>query len=506
MQALPILVVSRHFVTMGQQETLQASKALHKLIHRTIGISMSESNRKFKTLPKPKRLITSKTLSIADLDDSSDSEHEKIDVRDCFHDIAQFEKRLVKSNDKSCAKHSEYEMYGTDWSPEAAFLKKLPIDEHTKHGVLPHLKGLSLEKMNIGAVDADFEKHLTFLTKLDVSSNPLDKLHNVPRNVEELNAYNCNISCTAITHCVDLIHLGLGYNRLTSMPQVGAMNLVSLDLSFNDLENFTLFLTGLQGLSSSLRHLFVCGNPIAIHEYYRCNILHACSNLTVLDDLCISEDERVFCNEYHEGNPTAQLQVVIEKIEGLSDLLQFKSDVTSFRYAASVKLGDLDADTAMSEIVCVGNKTNFGTKEATTLAFPLSTDLRDAFQCTCSCDTKPTNLHIVDSLAVQIWIEECEQNEDPAMNEGWKMYRPTEIDNFISVSFPVSQFLQPQKLNLCATASVRLQQQAEVQIPTSFCPKLSTDETQGKQKQEMEPTTALAKIDIDMVLHSNDVK
>lgn len=77
-----------------------------------------------------------------------------------------------------------------------------------------------------------------------------------------------------------------GGSRSPSRP-----NLVSLDLSFNDL-------TDLQGLIASLRtlpHLRVLvlqGNPLALVPYYRGLTIDSLPQLCVLDDITVSPSEK----------------------------------------------------------------------------------------------------------------------------------------------------------------------------------------------------------------------
>lgn len=77
-----------------------------------------------------------------------------------------------------------------------------------------------------------------------------------------------------------------GWSRSPSRP-----NLVSLDLSFNDL-------TDLQGLIASLRtlpHLRVLvlqGNPLALVPYYRGFTIDSLPRLCVLDDITVSPSEK----------------------------------------------------------------------------------------------------------------------------------------------------------------------------------------------------------------------
>ncbi|VCW91057.1 unnamed protein product [Gulo gulo] len=99
-------------------------------------------------------------------------------------------------------------------------------------------------------------------------------------------------------------------------------NLVSLDLSFNDL-------TDLQGLIASLstlphlRVLVLQGNPLALVPYYRGFTIDSLSRLCVLDDVTVSPSEKhQFRGLSHSGDllaREAQLVVTIGNVKGVLD-------------------------------------------------------------------------------------------------------------------------------------------------------------------------------------------
>lgn len=85
-------------------------------------------------------------------------------------------------------------------------------------------------------------------------------------------------------------------------------NLVSLDLSFNDL-------TDLQGMIASLstlqhlRLLVLQGNPLGLVPYYRGFTIDSLSRLCVLDDITVSPSEKYqFRGLSHHGGEEADVQ------------------------------------------------------------------------------------------------------------------------------------------------------------------------------------------------------
>ncbi|KAM8917869.1 leucine-rich repeat-containing protein 43 isoform 2-T2 [Lycaon pictus] len=125
-----------------------------------------------------------------------------------------------------------------------------------------------------------------------------------------------------------LQHLGLGHNKLLGPLESLYVtadhwpNLVSLDLSFNDL-------TDLQGMIASLstlqhlRLLVLQGNPLGLVPYYRGFTIDSLSRLCVLDDITVSPSEKYqFRGLSHHGDLLAceaQLVVTIGNVKGVPD-------------------------------------------------------------------------------------------------------------------------------------------------------------------------------------------
>ncbi|XP_042818617.1 leucine-rich repeat-containing protein 43 isoform X5 [Panthera tigris] len=125
-----------------------------------------------------------------------------------------------------------------------------------------------------------------------------------------------------------LQHLGLGHNKLLGPLESLYVtsnhwpNLVSLDLSFNDLTDLQGMMASL-GTLSRLRLLVLQGNPLALLPYYRGFTIDSLSQLCVLDDITVSPSEKhQFRGLGRSGDllaRQAQLVVTIGNVKGVQD-------------------------------------------------------------------------------------------------------------------------------------------------------------------------------------------
>ncbi|XP_027952312.1 leucine-rich repeat-containing protein 43-like [Eumetopias jubatus] len=171
------------------------------------------------------------------------------------------------------------------------------------------------------------------LEELVLSANQIKEIDaiNLPPTLKVLELYGNKISsleCLCTNPPPFLQHLGLGHNKLLGPLQSLYVtadhwpNLVSLDLSFNDL-------TDLQGMIASLstlphlRLLVLQGNPLALVPYYRGFTIDSLSGLCVLDDITVSPSEKhQFRGLSHSGDllaREAQLVVTIGNVKGVLD-------------------------------------------------------------------------------------------------------------------------------------------------------------------------------------------
>ena len=144
------------------------------------------------------------------------------------------------------------------------------------------------------------------LFELDLSSNNLDTIENVPDAVQLLNAFSNKITELAVASQPpqpSLLHLGLGFNRVrdvTSHLPAAYPNLISLDLSYNciiDISPLMLVLARCE----HLRQLLLVGNPVCFLKQYRPLVISALGEkLERLDDIEVEESERMLSPEIQE--------------------------------------------------------------------------------------------------------------------------------------------------------------------------------------------------------------
>jgi hypothetical protein len=187
-----------------------------------------------------------------------------------------------------------------DWSDEAlelmSMVEKLgPLNPNlaSEAFIKPFFKHLNLSQFNISGVDEDLVK-FTNLTFLDLSRNQLSAVEYLPPNLKFLKGYNNDIQKITCKKSSSLVFLGAGYNRLgtTGFEQISNRfkNLLSLDLSYNDLTELRNFTSDSQSLQK-LRHLTLVGNPLCLLPYYRLVVIKHLKDLQILDDVQIGEAE-----------------------------------------------------------------------------------------------------------------------------------------------------------------------------------------------------------------------
>ncbi|XP_045881237.1 leucine-rich repeat-containing protein 43 [Meles meles] len=195
-----------------------------------------------------------------------------------------------------------------------------------------YFRSLRVVDKQVSLVDKGLLKFLK-LEELVLSANQIKEIEaiNLPPTLKVLELYGNKISsveCLCTRPPPHLQHLGLGHNKLLGPLESLYVtadywpNLVSLDLSFNDL-------TDLQGLIASLstllhlRVLVLQGNPLALVPYYRGFTIDSLPRLCVLDDITVSPSEKhQFRGLSRSGDllaREAQLVVTIGNVKGVLD-------------------------------------------------------------------------------------------------------------------------------------------------------------------------------------------
>uniref|UniRef100_A0A672U9V7 Leucine rich repeat containing 43 n=1 Tax=Strigops habroptila TaxID=2489341 RepID=A0A672U9V7_STRHB len=189
-------------------------------------------------------------------------------------------------------------------SPQDQHLREMAVLEPKLirgSNVFRVLKSLRIVDKGVSEVDEGLLQ-LEQLEELILSANHISRITsaNLPRTLKVL-----ELCCNAVADLQDLCaqpppelqHLGLGYNRLCGPSQDKFLtaafwpNLVSLDLSFNNLTDLLGLVSQLSSLEK-LRILVLKGNPLALIPTYRGFLVDSLPKLSVLDDIHIGFDER----------------------------------------------------------------------------------------------------------------------------------------------------------------------------------------------------------------------
>uniref|UniRef100_U3IGH0 Leucine rich repeat containing 43 n=1 Tax=Anas platyrhynchos platyrhynchos TaxID=8840 RepID=U3IGH0_ANAPP len=199
--------------------------------------------------------------------------------------------------------------------------------------VLQVFRSLRIVGKDVSEIDEDLLQ-LQHLEELILCANQISRVTsaNLPRTLKVL-----ELCCNAVADLQELCsqpppqlqHLGLGYNRLCGPSQDKYLNadfwpnLVSLDLSFNNLTELLELVSQLSSLQK-LRVLVLQGNPLALIPAYRGFVVDGLPQLSVLDDIHIEPDERhQFRGLARQPGELirseAQVVVSIGKIKGVPD-------------------------------------------------------------------------------------------------------------------------------------------------------------------------------------------
>lgn len=168
--------------------------------------------------------------------------------------------------------------------------KKPKVVWRDKKFLLSYFRDVNFADHDITHLDKGLS-NLVNLTELDVSSNQIQSLENLPAQIEVINAYNNHIQVFSLKPTANLFHLGLGYNDITCidglLPACNA--LLSLDLSYNNISDLGEFIASLR-LFKNLRHLSLEGNPICLLPDYISTIRAAAPLLTLFDGVPVTAE------------------------------------------------------------------------------------------------------------------------------------------------------------------------------------------------------------------------
>ncbi|XP_051888472.1 leucine-rich repeat-containing protein 43-like [Pristis pectinata] len=235
---------------------------------------------------------------------------------------------------------------GEELSPENQHLRELAISSPSlvnENFLCSKLKTLRIVNKQITEVDKDLLKFQN-LEELTLSANGITTLNsaNLPRKLKILELCTNEISSLkdlSQSPPPGLQHLGLSYNKLSLDLEYKYLsdefwpNLISLDLSFNDFVNLLDIVAHLT-LLPKLKNLILQGNPFALLPNYRGYVIDTLKNLTALDDVLISSDERhifMLVSKYEEFNANvARIKLSIGNVTGIPNPIDPLEELPEF--------------------------------------------------------------------------------------------------------------------------------------------------------------------------------
>ena len=189
------------------------------------------------------------------------------------------------------------------FSDDASNLQNMAIsnpDKISQEFIWKFFKSLRIVDKQISSVDDGILKFENLKT-LCMSANHIKSIDckTLPRKLEVLELYGNNISdvsCLSVDP-PKLLHLGIGANSISSIADLCRFsvwdNLLSLDLSENKLDDLLSVIIELRKMPK-LKNLVLKKNPLSLFLGYRGYVIDSLTQLSVLDDIRISADER-FC-------------------------------------------------------------------------------------------------------------------------------------------------------------------------------------------------------------------
>ncbi|XP_073646105.1 leucine-rich repeat-containing protein 43 isoform X5 [Tursiops truncatus] len=233
-----------------------------------------------------------------------------------------------------CSPHSPWALLEGS-SAEDRFLRELAIQNPLMlkdSFFYTYFRSLRVVDKQVSLVDKDLLKFVK-LEELVLSANQIKEIDttNLPPTLKVLELYGnkmTSMECLCSHPPPRLQHLGLGHNKLLGPLESLYVtsdywpNLISLDLSFNDLTDLQGMVSGLRTLQR-LRLLVLQGNPLALVPCYRGFIIDGLSGLCVLDDITVAPSEKhLFRGLSHSGDllaHEARLVVTVGHVRGVLD-------------------------------------------------------------------------------------------------------------------------------------------------------------------------------------------
>ncbi|KAG2389020.1 hypothetical protein C9374_014420 [Naegleria lovaniensis] len=195
---------------------------------------------------------------------------------------------------------------------------------------------INLSSCKITEIDSEFVNYCKFLEVLSLSFNKLTSIRCLPQNLYGLTAYSNSISkIVPLKTFANIVHLGLGYNRLNNLAFVeNCPYLASLDVSFNDLTSLEQSLQSLTKVPS-LKTLNLQGNCFCLLEHYRGAVFSSLPKIETLDNESFSEESRKrYMDLFHgfSGDKKTKLVVTLSSLTGVNfddEIKLIEDEITS---------------------------------------------------------------------------------------------------------------------------------------------------------------------------------
>ncbi|KAL5477502.1 hypothetical protein EMCRGX_G024312 [Ephydatia muelleri] len=227
-----------------------------------------------------------------------------------------------------------------DWSSEAAQLRKAAVSNPTAYTVelaYKLLRRLRLVDQQITELDDGLLK-CADLQELILTANHLTSvpLHYLPPNLKVLELCYNELETTSdlCISSLELIHLGLAYNKLSALDLQPSnwsflfprSSLLSLDLSYNRLADLPAVIKVIAELKQ-LCNLSLKGNPLTLVPCYHGYTVDSLAGITSLDDSEITALEREkasgmadLCEKQTELIMCARVHFQVKILNGLPEL------------------------------------------------------------------------------------------------------------------------------------------------------------------------------------------
>ncbi len=166
--------------------------------------------------------LTQDDYDAEELDEKQALQDER-DLASAEMDIVKFELRMQQEEAKKNKKDLKQSL---SWSSDAeALYNQVTADQrlsknselHTREFIVAHFRHLILSKMKVRRIDAGV-RDFANLQELNVSQNAIRVLEHLPVGLKVLNAYANAVDDVQLDESFhELVFLGLGYNRVSSM-------------------------------------------------------------------------------------------------------------------------------------------------------------------------------------------------------------------------------------------------------------------------------------------------